>query len=77
MWESATLVEDNLLLGKLSIGDMIALEAKYHTKCLLALYNRARKFKADASQDELQISGIAFIMYIKETHLDASTALVF
>ena len=58
--ESAALVEDTLLLGKLSMGDMIAFETKYHTKCLLALYNRARKFKADASQGEPQISGIAF-----------------
>ncbi len=58
--ESATLVEDTVLLGKLSVGDMIALEAKYHTKCLLGLYNRARKIKTDASQDEPQVSGIAF-----------------
>ena len=28
VWENATLVEDNLLLGKLSMGDMIALEEK-------------------------------------------------
>ena len=58
--ESATIVEDTLLLGKLSMGGMVALEAKYHTKCLLALYNRARKFKAEASQNEPQISAIAF-----------------
>ena len=41
--ESAELTEESLLLAKLSLTDMVALEAKYHTKCLLALYNCARK----------------------------------
>ena len=31
----AELTGDSLLLAKLSLGVMIALEAKYHTKCLL------------------------------------------
>ena len=31
--DSASLLEDSLLLAKLSAGDMVALEAKYHTKC--------------------------------------------
>jgi len=81
--ESAALVEDTLLLAKLSMGDMVALEAKYHTKCLLALYNRARKVKTDAQQEtdrEREISGIVFaelVMYIEETSLEASTAPVF
>ena len=80
--ESATLVEDTLLLEKLSMGDMVALEAKYHTKCLLALYNHARKVKTDAQQEtdrEREISGIVFaelVMYIEETSLEASTAPV-
>ena len=30
----------------LSLDDMVAMEAKYHTKCLLALFNRARKVQA-------------------------------
>ena len=47
--ESVTLVEDTSLLGKLSNGNMIALEAKYH-KCLLDLYSSARKIRADSSQ---------------------------
>jgi len=34
MQESATLVEDTSLLDKLSMGDTIASEAKYHTRCL-------------------------------------------
>ena len=40
----AELTGDSMLLAKLFSGDMIvALEAKYHSKCLLALYHRARK----------------------------------
>ncbi len=41
--ECAKLTGNTMLLGKLSLGDMVALEAKYHSKCLLALYNHARK----------------------------------
>lgn len=29
----AELLEDTELLAKLSVGDMVAIEAKYHTKC--------------------------------------------
>jgi len=78
--ECATLVEDSELLGKLSVGDLVALEAKYHTKCLFALYNRARKIKADTSQGEPQMSGIALAelaVYIEETRTEASTAPIF
>ncbi len=39
-------LEDSLLLSKLAPGDMIALEAKYHGRCLVGLYNRARKARA-------------------------------
>ena len=83
MRECAALVEDTLLLARLSMGDMVALEAKYHVKCLVALYNRARRVKTDAQQGtdrEREISGIVvteFVMYIEETHLETSTAPVF
>ena len=33
----------DLKLGKLSEGDMIATEAKYHSRCFLHLFNRHRK----------------------------------
>ena len=36
-------LEDLKLLGKLSEGDMVATEAKYHSKCFLNLFNRHRK----------------------------------
>ena len=81
--ESAALLGDTLLLARLSMGDMVALEAKYHAKCLLALYNRARKVKTDAQQGtdrERELSGIVvaeLVMYIEEARSETSTAPVF
>ena len=43
--ESATLLNEERLLAKLSGGDLIALEAKYHTKCLSMLYRKAQYAK--------------------------------
>ena len=34
-------LQETALLAKLAAGDMIAIEAKYHNRCLCALYNRA------------------------------------
>ncbi|KXJ12058.1 hypothetical protein AC249_AIPGENE28764 [Exaiptasia diaphana] len=39
----ASLTSNSRLIGKLASGDMIATEAKYHLKCLVNLYNQARK----------------------------------
>ena len=36
----ALVLEDTSLLAKLAPGDMIALEAKHHGRCLVALHNR-------------------------------------
>ena len=41
--ECAELTGVSILLAKLFAGDMVALEAKYHSKCLLALYHPAEK----------------------------------
>ena len=48
-------LEDTCLLAKLAPGYMIALEAKYHSRCLVALYNRARN---------------AITMHVNEEHAD-------
>ena len=61
------------------MGNMVALEAKYHAKCLLALCNRARKVKTDAQQGtdrECELSGIVaeLVMCIEEACLETSTA---
>ena len=78
----AKLTGDNFLLAKLSLGDMVALEAKYHTECLLALYKCARKVQAVqqqiSSKDDV-VSGIVFaelVMYIEEVFLAASISPV-
>ena len=51
--DAANQLCDEMLLAKLSEGDMIAIEALYHKSCLSALYNRVRdlqttKPKADS-----------------------------
>ncbi len=39
-------LQDQSLLAKLSAGDLIAPEAKYHAQCLVSLHNRARQTKS-------------------------------
>ena len=72
---AATLLQDTELLGQLNAGDMVAIEAKYHTRCLLGLYNRARGAHLEGLEDNGQghaasTSGIVFaelVLYIDET----------
>lgn len=55
--ECAFLLQDSRLIAKLSAGDLIAIDAKYHAKCLVSLYNRARKLKSSTSKsNELQMT---------------------
>ena len=57
------------MLAKLAVGDMVAIEAKYHNKCLCALYNRARKaLPNDDDGDEDHLHGIAFTELVVATH---------
>ncbi len=64
---------DTDLLAKLAPGDMVALEAKYHTKCLTNLYNTARAGADSASVDtgvNARLNGIAFaelVMFMEDT----------
>ena len=57
----AIALNDTALLAKLEPGDMIALEAKYHRKCLVNLYNKARALDRAAQVEdcEAQLHGIA------------------
>lgn len=82
--ESAAALDDTELLGRLSTGDMVALEAKYHAKCLASLYNRAAKVsKADfpsGKEREATLAGIAFaelITYIEDARDEETLAPVF
>ena len=45
--DCALVLSDNRLLAKLAVGDMIALEAQYHSQCLVSLYNRRRAFERE------------------------------
>ena len=40
----ATELCDTKLLAKLACGDMVAIDAQYHAKCLVKLYKRAQLF---------------------------------
>ena len=79
---AATLVQDRELLGA---GDMLAIEAKYHPRCLVGLYNRARKASVEGLEDNGQgyaasTSGVVFaelVLYIEETRKHEGSAPVF
>lgn len=59
--QCAVALQDGKLLAKLSAGDMIAQEAKYHPLCLASLYKKAKlKPQDDPNQDDDKINhGIA------------------
>ena len=42
--DCAEVLEDKKLIAKLSAGDLVAQEAKYHLNCLTTFYNRERAF---------------------------------
>ena len=77
MRRAATLIGDMQLLGRLSAGD------KYHTNCLLKLYNHARACKNIADNEtnkDATISGIVFaelVMFLEEARYEENIAPVF
>jgi len=77
VWSCAVLLQDTELFAKLSTTDMMALEAKYHTKCLVSLYNCARKAKEEEHTDQMEAIAFAeLVMYIEE-QIDEEKASVF
>lgn len=75
-------LEDTALLAKLAAGDMIAIEAKYHNKCLCAVYNRARQASAMEGDDgeEDRLHGIAFaelVVFMEDMCSDEDSAPIF
>eukprot|EP00794_Sanderia_malayensis_P004251 gene4251-4816_t len=54
---------DTHILAKLSEGDMVAIEAKYHVKCLVRFYNNhrahARKTRSNDNNENAIMKGIA------------------
>ena len=80
---AATLVGDMQLLGRLSAGDMVTLEAEYHTNCLLKLYKRARACKNNAdngTHKDATMSGIVLaelVMFLEGARYEENIAPVF
>ena len=82
--ECATKLCDTSLLAKLTTSDMHALDAKYHRKCLIALYNRARKHYNDEIDDSdhkaMSNESVALaelVSYIEELSQDVGIVPVF
>ena len=81
--QCAMKLQDTVLLAKLSAGDMIAQEAKYHSRCLVTLYNRARDFKSAGDKDtdeEKMHHGLAFaslLSYIEDIKASDDVAPIF
>ena len=49
--KSAAIIGDQALLRRLSIGNMIAIDARYHLKCLATLYQKAAAIEQTNSPD--------------------------
>jgi len=75
-------LQDSKLLSKLSVGDLMAVEAHYHARCLVSLYNRALAVEKQDSPTERVSSNdsLAFaqlVEYMSDCRRDNSTAAVF
>ena len=75
-------LQDKPLLAKLSAGDMVAQDAEYHVKCLVALYNRARETRSCSTETDVDAvnHGIAFaelVSYMEEARVDNLIAPIF
>ena len=69
------------LLAKLSAGDLVALEAKYHAPCLASLYKKAERVKEEGEEDETSPrlpEGIALaelVSFIEESRMVSTAEL--
>ena len=75
-------LQDESLLAKLSVGDMVAIDAKYHLQCLVSLYNRASALSTTRKTDESRKvnEGIALaelLAYMDEMRMNADVAPIF
>ncbi|CAC5386256.1 unnamed protein product [Mytilus coruscus] len=70
--ECALEIQDTVRLAKLSVGDLISQEAKYHDKCLIKLYNKAsgQTPKTKKESQETVIHGIVLAKLIE--YIDGS-----
>ena len=76
----STDLQDQQLLAKLSAGDLVAQDAKYHLGCLVSLYNRAaaeqaRKGKQNTTDNLSRSVTLAELLkYVDESRMDEDLA---
>ena len=76
-------LQDRILLAKLAGGDMVAIDALYHVKCLLSFYRRhadAVKHRSMEDHKTECLNGIAFaglVAHIEDFRDDSDVAPVF
>ena len=82
--ECATKLCDTSLLAKLATSDMLALDAQYHRKCLIALCNRMRKHCSDETKftdnNSMSVEAVALaelVSYMEELTQDDDTVPLF
>ena len=71
VWECVSLLNDE----KLSGGDLIALEAKYHTQCLSMLYRKAQYANEEGEESEQpcrRLDGIALAELVSYIEVSAA-----
>ena len=78
----ATALHDQILLAKLSGGDLVAIEAKYHAPCLTSLYNRARADDPRDKDDDhtRQLEGIALaelVIFIEDSRSEEDVGPIY
>ena len=74
-------LQDDCLLAKLSAGDLVALEAKYHPQCLVTYYHKANEVQKDEEKTnhEKMCHGIAFaelVSYLDDLRNEKDSAHV-
>ena len=74
----ATILQDQQTIAKLSQGDLIAIDAYYHTSCLVSYYKKGEKIEKRAEKDEedqeQSIDSIVLaelVAYIEECRFDS------
>ena len=81
--QAAEFLEDTTLLAKLSAGDMVAIEAKYHNRCLVSLYNRVRAVQKSDKQCKSKADVFSAVVlaelvtYIEESAREEEIAPIF
>jgi hypothetical protein len=84
--ECARNLNDVRLMARLSGGDIVTQELKYHRSCLTALYNRERShFPSQSSQESLAtrymeahpIEFSELLVYVVESRIGADGPMIF